>query len=93
MKQVSCPIAKVAELLSDTWTILIIRDLLKKPMRFTDLEESLEGISTRTLTLKLKRLIEKGIAIKTEEGYSLTAQGEKMRDIIKALDQYGRLLS
>lgn len=91
MKHSNCPIAKVAELLSDTWTILIIRDLLKKPMRFSGLEESLQGISTRTLTLKLKRLVQKGIVVKTEEGYSLTIQGEKMRGIIEALDHYGRL--
>ena len=55
---VACPIAKVATLLSDVWTILIIRDLLSSPKRFTELQHSLQGISSRTLTLKLKKLEE-----------------------------------
>lgn len=89
MKQTGCPIAKVAELLSDTWTILIIRDLLKKPKRFCELERSLVGISTRTLTLKLNRLQEKQIILKTEKGYLVTKQARKIGNIIRAMERFG----
>lgn len=90
MKQTTCPVGKIAELLSDTWTMLIIRDLLAKPMRFSELERSLEGISTRTLTLKLKRLIEKKIILKIEDKYQLTEQGKAMKGVIKAMQRCGK---
>ena len=90
MKHTTCPIARVAELLSDTWTMLIIRDLLKHSMRFSELERSLAGISTRTLTLKLNRLVEKGIVEKTDEGYILTEHAQKLREVIDAMDRFGK---
>ena len=91
MKKAECPIASVAILLSDTWTILLIRDLLRKPMRFCELERSLVGISTRTLALKLKRLKEKEVMIKTAKGnYQLSKKGKGMRAIIEAMDRYGQ---
>lgn len=85
----SCPVAAVAQLLSDTWTMLVIRDLLRGPQRFGTLCQSLEGISTRTLTNKLKRLSEAGIVVKQDSLYSLTAQGRKFARIIKAMAAYG----
>lgn len=85
----TCPVAAVAELLSDTWTMLIIRDVLRGPQRFGTLAESLAGISTRTLTIKLHRLVEQGIITKKDTGYTITAQGRRLGRIIKAMSQYG----
>ena len=85
----NCPVAAVAQLLSDTWTMLIIRDLLRGPQRFGTLCQSLDGISTRTLTAKLKRLIEAGIVAKKEPAYALTPQGCKLARIIKVMSVYG----
>ena len=50
----TCPIAKVADLVGDSVSIIILRDLIDKPRRFTDLELALAGVSSRTLTLKLR---------------------------------------
>lgn len=86
----NCSVAKTATLLSDTWTMLIIRDLLKQKMRFCELEKSLEGISTRTLTLKLKRLEEEGIVLKTDLYYILTTRGKKLKKVIDAMELWGR---
>ncbi|HTK33391.1 MAG TPA: helix-turn-helix domain-containing protein [Candidatus Paceibacterota bacterium] len=88
----TCPIAEVAELLSDTWTMLIIRDLLKGPMRFCELERSLEGVSTRTLTLKLKKLMTEKVISKEEEShyYSITKQGMHLGAVIDAMRDYGK---
>ena len=86
----TCPVAKTAALLSDTWTMLIIRDLLKKRMRFGELERSLSGISSRTLTLKLKRLEEEGVTNKSETGYALTPQGKKLKKVINAMEAWGK---
>lgn len=88
----NCPIQKLTEILSDGWTILIIRDLLATPMRFCELEKSLVGISTRTLTLKLTKLIEEGVAAHHEHLYSLTAKGKNLKPIIHAMEKVGETL-
>jgi hypothetical protein len=51
-----CPVSRVAQLLGDHCSLLIVRDLLGGTKRFCELERSLEHVSTRTLTLKLKHL-------------------------------------
>lgn len=86
-----CPIARVAILLSDPWTMLIIRDLLKnKRMRFSDLENSLSGISTRTLTKKIKKLEEDNIIKKENHLYYLTKKGLALDKIIMSMLKYGK---
>ena len=85
-----CPIAKVASLLSDTWTMLIVRDLMKKPMRFTELVGSLEGISTRTLSLKLQKLEADGIIVKKEPLYTVTTKGKNLAAIFGEMTKYGK---
>ena len=87
-----CPVAKTALLLSDTWTMLIIRDLLNCKMRFCEVESSLSGISSRTLSLKLKRLEEEGIIVKSDLYYSLTKQGKKLKKVIEAMESWGKTL-
>ena len=88
----TCPVTTVAELLPDAWTILIIHNLLDfKSMRFCELERELDGISTRTLALKLKTLEKKSIIIKSEHaGYSLTKGGRDLKPIIKAMANFGK---
>ena len=91
-RQDSCPVAKVATLLSDAWTMLIIRDLLKESMRFTELEKSLSGISTRTLTSKIKNLEEEGIITKNLNSYKITKKGAKLKKVIDAMSDFGKIL-
>lgn len=86
----TCPIAKTAKLMSDTWTMLIIRDLLKGEMRFSELENSLSGISSRTLTLKLKKLEQAGIVGKSQLHYKLTSSGKKLNKVIVAMESWGK---
>lgn len=88
-KHNNCPIAKVAILLSDPWTMLIIRDLLKKKMRFSDLLCSLDGISSRTLTQKIKQLESEGIITKKDNYYTITKMGSGLEKIIKSMLLYG----
>ncbi len=87
--ETACPITKVAKLLSDTWTMLVMHALLSGPKRFCDLERELQGISTRTLTLKLKRLAEEGLVAKTSTGaYSATERGRGLKLIENAMKKY-----
>src|SRR5438270_22553 len=57
----SCPVCRTAEIVCGKWTLLVIRDLAEGRSRFCELERSLEGISPRTLSLRLRALEEEGI--------------------------------
>ena len=85
-----CPVAAVAALLSDAWTMRIIHTALAGTARFCEFERALPGISTRTLTLKLKRLEDEGILIKSEAGYTVTRRGKELRKVIKAMETFGK---
>lgn len=88
----ACPVTKTALLFSDAWTTLILRDLLAGTKRFCELERSLVGISTRTLTQKLKKLEDGGILQKKDVGYTLTAKGKKVRTVLSAMETLGKSL-
>lgn len=86
----TCPVQKTATLLSDTWTMLIMRDVLKGPARFCELERSLVGISTRTLALKLKKLEDDKMLRKTAQGhYAATEKGKGLLGVERAMRRYG----
>lgn len=86
----TCPVAKVASLLSDTWTMLIVRDLMRARMRYSELVVSLEGISTRTLVLKLKKLEESGVVSKKDPYYVITPKGKRLGAIFEEMTKYGK---
>ncbi len=86
----TCWVEKTAHILSDPWTMLIMRDVLLGTKRFCELERSLEGISTRTLTSKLKKLEEEAMILKTAEGgYQATKKGKGLRAVETAMRKYG----
>ena len=85
-----CPIQKTAELLSDVWTILVIRELISENKRFCELERDLPGISTRTLTLKLKKLTKEKLVKKSDVDYALTSKGKKLGIVFDAMNKYGK---
>ncbi len=90
-----CPVTEVAELLSDSWTILILHRLLatpSEPVRYCELERSLSGISTRTLANKLRDLVDRGMARRDDDGYTLTALGRRISPVIEAMERFGRAL-
>lgn len=85
-----CPVARVANILGDSCTLLILRDLLDKPSRFSDLENSLSGISSRTLANKLKGLENEGLIVRTKFNYTLTKKGAALHGVIDAMRKYGK---
>lgn len=85
----TCPISKVAILLSDTWTILIMHTVADEPKRFCEIESELNGISTRTLTNKLQKLIAEGLLVKNSDGrYAATKKGAGLKIIETAMKKY-----
>lgn len=92
-----CPVAKVADLLGDSCSLLIVRDLLTQPRRFGEFEASLSGVSSRTLSKKLKNLEEEGLITRKEFNthppkveYRLTRKGEAFHGVVDAMRAYGK---
>jgi DNA-binding HxlR family transcriptional regulator len=98
-----CPIAVASRLVGDIWTLLIVRDLLVGPKRFSDFQASIilpdedRAISTKTLTDRLKMLEKEGIVTRhafahekpPRVEYELTKQGKDLSGVIETLRAYG----
>ena len=91
----TCGIAKALEVIGGKWTMLIIRDLLDQPRRFSVLESSLEGISPRTLALRLKELEHDGVLVRdcsagdAHPVYRLTGKGRSLSVILDQMRAWG----
>jgi len=91
----TCPIGEVVALFGDSCSLLIVRDLLEGPKRFSDLEKSLTA-STRTLAKKLKQLEHEKIVMRKANKesacvqYRLTAKGAAFQDVVDAMRSYGK---
>ncbi|MGO4184087.1 winged helix-turn-helix transcriptional regulator [Paenibacillus sp. TAF43_2] len=97
---VPCVIGKVLDIIGTKWTFLIIRDLLvEETMRFSELLKSLEGISPKTLSLRLKELEDQGIVSRTiyaevppRVEYTITEKGKRLEPIFIELKRFGLTL-
>jgi DNA-binding HxlR family transcriptional regulator len=93
----SCPVCRTAEIVCGKWTLLVIRDLAAGRSRFCELERSLQGISPRTLSLRLRALEEEGIVarqtypeVPPRVEYALTEKGRALVPLIEDMRAYGR---
>jgi DNA-binding HxlR family transcriptional regulator len=93
----NCPVCRTADVISGKWTLLVIRDLAAGSSRFCELERSLEGISPRTLSLRLRALEEQGIVerrtypeVPPRVEYALTEKGRALAPLIEDMRAYGR---
>ncbi len=62
----NCPIAKGLDILGERWTLLILRELLGGPRRYSDLRAELPGIATNLLAERLKELENAGVVDRAE---------------------------
>lgn len=91
-----CGVARAADVLGERWALLIVRDLLVGPLRFSELRDGLPGISTNILTTRLKEL-EAADVLRREAApaparglvYVLTDYGRDLEDILDALGRWG----
>jgi DNA-binding HxlR family transcriptional regulator len=93
----ACPVCRTADVVCGKWTLLVIRDLAEGRSRFCELERSLQGISPRTLSLRLRALEEEGVVerhtfpeVPPRVEYALTEKGRALIPIIEDMRTYGR---
>lgn len=91
-----CALAFALDVVGERWTLLIVRELLAGPRRFTDLLDGLPGISPNLLSERLKRLEQQGLLVRralpppaASAVYDLTEFGHGLEPALLALGRWG----
>lgn len=89
-----CGVTTAVELIGERWALLIVRDLLVGPRRYTDLKQGLPRIPTNILSTRLKELQEGGVVRRVPLHncglvYELTDYGRALEPVILALGRWG----
>ena len=94
-----CSVRKTAMIIDGKWITLIIRDLLSGKKRYSELLKSLGSISPKILVDRLKFLENRGIltrklypTVPPKTEYQLTKLGLQLKDVVMAMDKFGRKL-
>ncbi|WP_173922961.1 helix-turn-helix domain-containing protein [Agromyces sp. Marseille-P2726] len=85
-------VARALERVGERWALLIVRDLLAGPRRYSDLKSGLPRIPTNILSDRLKELQESGVVRRVPTvrgGYELTAFGRGLEPVVVALERWG----
>ncbi|MFI7272650.1 winged helix-turn-helix transcriptional regulator [Streptomyces sp. NPDC049879] len=91
-----CALARSLDTVGDRWSLLIARELLAGPLRYTDLWTDLPGISTDMLASRLRDLERDGVVSRrklpppaTGSAYELTERGGALLPVLTALAVWG----
>jgi DNA-binding HxlR family transcriptional regulator len=92
-----CSAARALDVVGDRWTLLIVRELLAGPRRYTDLHADLPGVSTDVLASRLKDMERDGLTTRRRLAppgaayvYELTERGSALLPVLQALGQWGQ---
>ncbi|WP_133013686.1 winged helix-turn-helix transcriptional regulator [Clostridium cuniculi] len=91
-----CPVETTLSLISDKWTVIILRDLLTGTKRFNELMRSVTGITQKVLTSHLRNMESNGLLIRKVYAevpprveYTLTETGYSLKPILDAMYAWG----
>jgi DNA-binding HxlR family transcriptional regulator len=91
-----CGIARALDVIGERWALLVVRELVLGPQRFTDLREGLPGIATNVLSQRLRQLERDGVIARRRlpapagsQVYELTEYGYELVPIMLALGRWG----
>lgn len=94
----ACGIARSLDVIGERWALLVVRELVFGPKRFTDLRTGLSGISQNVLSQRLRDLESAGVVRKTflgppasTQAYELTALGSALEPVLVAMSHWGAL--
>jgi DNA-binding HxlR family transcriptional regulator len=91
-----CAVAHALDLIGERWALLVVRELLLGPKRFTDLRTGIPGASPDVLAQRLRELIEAGVVRQgklpppaSSQVYALTDWGAELEPVITGLGRWG----
>lgn len=85
-----CGLAKALDHVGGRWTLLIVRELLIGPRRYSQIRAALPGIATNLLSQRLDLLEADGIVTRSPDGaYSLTDLGATLEPVVESLVRFG----
>lgn len=91
--QTFCPVGAALNVVGERWALLIVRDLLLGPRRYTELLSGLGGIGTDILAARLRTLQEHGVVQQIGKGraqrYELTDSGQALGPVLTELARWG----
>lgn len=97
LTRLECPVHLVLSYIGSKWAILILKELFHGNRRTNEFLSALPGISTKTLTARLRELESNGLIKRTvfpevppRVEYSLTSKGREVQPIMTALHQVGQ---
>jgi DNA-binding HxlR family transcriptional regulator len=95
---VLCGAVESARKIGNKWRLIVVRYLLERPMRFSELSRVACGIDPKTLSRVLKYLAKEEIVRRDVLGtqpftvrYALTEKGEQIRPIMQSLKEWGEV--
>jgi DNA-binding HxlR family transcriptional regulator len=94
--QDACGIARALDVVGERWALLIVRELLIGPQRFSDLRQALPGASSNLIADRLRELAGRGVVSRRRlappaaaQVYELTEWGRELEPIVLALGTWG----
>jgi DNA-binding HxlR family transcriptional regulator len=91
-----CGLSKALDVVGERWTLLVVRNLLLGPLRYSELLRGLPGITTNLLAKRLKEMEEHGLLERVRaaageggQAYRLTAVGRALEPAVHALGSWG----
>jgi len=91
-----CPVAHALDVVGDRWALLVVRELMQGPKRYTDLADGLPGIGTNILATRLRDLETAGVIAKktlpppaASRVYELTEYGLELKPVMRELALWG----
>ena len=91
-----CGIARALDVVGERWALLVVRELVLGPKRFTDLRTGLLGVSTDVLSQRLRQLEQAGVLRQVTlpppgatRAYELTDRGRELEPVLHALGRWG----
>ncbi len=88
-----CPTGAALNVVGERWALLVVRDLLLGPRRYSELLSGLGGIGTDILAARLRTLQEHGVVRQVGEGrsqrYALTESGQALQPVLRELSHWG----
>jgi DNA-binding HxlR family transcriptional regulator len=87
-----CGLARALDVLGERWTLLVVRNLLLGPQRYSELMRGLPGITTNLLAKRLQEMEGEGLVERSgsnDGSYQLTSSGRALEPAIHALGRWG----